>query len=151
MAADAGAEMKELCWLTAAEIGTAYVQRRLSPVELVQALLGRVARLEPRLNAFIRLDGEQVLEAARVAERELRAGRSRGPLHGVPIAVKDIIDVQGEATTCHSKIMQGHVAGEDADVISRLRAAGAILFGKTALHEFAIGGPAFDLPFPPAR
>lgn len=143
--------MKELCWLTAAEIGAAYAARRLSPVDLVRALLDRVAAHDSQLNAFIRLDGERVLEAARGAERELLAGRSLGALHGVPIAVKDIIDVEGEATTCHSKIMLDHVAREDAGVITRLRKAGAILFGKTALHEFAIGGPAFDLPFPPAR
>ena len=140
-----------LCWLTAGEIGAAYAARRLSPVELVRALLDRAGRLEPQIHAFIRLDGEQALQAARVAEAELLAGRSRGPLHGVPVAVKDIIDIAGEATTCHSKIMLDHVAREDADVTRRLRAAGAIPFGKAALHEFAIGGPAFDLPFPPAR
>jgi aspartyl-tRNA(Asn)/glutamyl-tRNA(Gln) amidotransferase subunit A len=143
--------MKDLCWLTAAEIGAAYAARSLSPVELVRALLERVAAQDPQLNAFIRLDAGQVLEAAGVAERELLAGRSRGPLHGVPIAIKDIVDVAGQATTCHSKLMLDHVAGQDAGVVTRLRAAGAILFGKTALHEFAIGGPAFDLPFPPAR
>jgi aspartyl-tRNA(Asn)/glutamyl-tRNA(Gln) amidotransferase subunit A len=143
--------MSGLGWLTAAEIGTAYAQHRLSPVEVVRALLERAARHDPQLNAFIRLDGEQVLRDAREAERELLAGRRRGPLHGVPVAVKDIIDVAGEATTCHSKIMLEHVARADACVITRLREAGAILFGKTALHEFAIGGPAFDLPFPPAR
>lgn len=143
--------MSDLGWLGAAEIAAAYAARRLSPVELVRELLERVEAHDPRLNAFIRLDADGVLQEAREAERELRAGRRRGPLHGVPVAVKDIIDVAGEPTTCHSKVMEGHVARQDAGVIARLREAGAILFGKTALHEFAIGGPAFDLPFPPAR
>lgn len=144
--------MNELHWLTAAEIGAAYAARQLSPVELVRALLDRVAALDAQLHAFLRIDPQDILQAAQAAERELLAGRSRGPLHGVPVAVKDIIDVRGEVTTCHSKVMlQRSPAAEDAFIIARLREAGAILFGKTALHEFAIGGPAFDLPFPPAR
>ena len=141
----------DLHWLTAHEIGAAYRAKTLSPVELVEALLARVAKLDPKLNAFIRIDGDAARAAARVAEHEISNGRARGPLHGVPIGVKDIIDVAGEATTCHSKILLGHKAKEDAEVIRRLRGAGAIPFGKLALHEFAIGGPSFDLPFPPAR
>jgi hypothetical protein len=87
----------------------------------------------------------------RKPEREIRAGGQRGPLHGVPVGIKDIIDVAGQATTCHSKIYLQNIARADAEVVSRLRAAGAIPFGKLSLHEFAIGGPSFDLPFPPAR
>ena len=153
MATDAHAEyhMKELHWLTAAEIGAEYAARRLSPVELVKALLERIARLDPQLNAFIKVDGEAALAAARLAEREIAAGRVRGPLHGVPVGIKDIIDMAGEVTTCHSKVLLKNVARKDAEVISRLRAAGAIFMGKLSLHEFAIGGPSFDLPFPPAR
>lgn len=143
--------MNDLHWLTAAGIGAAYSARKLSPVELVRALLDRINALEPQLHAFVKIDGEAVLAAARDAEREIRAGRRRGPLHGVPVGIKDIIDVAGEVTTCHSKIFLKNVAKEDAEVISRLRAAGALLFGKLSLHEFAIGGPSFDLPFPPAR
>lgn len=143
--------MNELCWWSAAEIAAAYAARRLSPVELVRVLLDRVAQCDPQLNAFITLDGDAVLRAAESAERELINGRRRSPLHGVPIAIKDIVDVAGEATTCHSRLMLNHVATEDAGVVARLRESGAILFGKTALHEFAVGGPAFDLPFPPAR
>ncbi len=143
--------MTDLHWLTAAELGGAYAKRKLSPVEVVTALLDRIAKLEPRLNAFIKLDREAALAAAREAEREIRGGRARGPLHGVPVGIKDIIDVAGQATTCHSKIFLKNIARADAEVVSRLRAAGAILFGKLSLHEFAIGGPSFDLPFPPAR
>ena len=143
--------MNDLHWLTASEISAAYAARKLSPVELVKALLARIAELEPQMHAFIKLDGDAALAAAREAEREIRAGRVRGPLHGVPVGIKDIIDIAGEVTTCHSKIFLQNKAKEDAEVISRLRAAGAIPFGKLSLHEFAIGGPSFDLPFPPAR
>ncbi|MDB5808933.1 MAG: Asp-tRNA(Asn)/Glu-tRNA(Gln) amidotransferase GatCAB subunit [Betaproteobacteria bacterium] len=143
--------LNDLHWLTAAEISAAYAARKLSPVELVKALLARIEKLEPQLHAFIKLDAEGVLTAAREAEREIRAGNCRGPLHGVPVGIKDIIDIAGDVTTCHSKIFLKNVAKADAEVISRLRGAGAIPFGKLSLHEFAIGGPSFDLPFPPAR
>jgi aspartyl-tRNA(Asn)/glutamyl-tRNA(Gln) amidotransferase subunit A len=143
--------MSDAHWLTATEIAEAYAARRLSPVELVSALIDRIAALDPRLHAFIRMDGEAALDAARAAEREMMAGQLRGPLHGVPVGIKDIIDVAGEPTTCHSRILLENVAEADAEATARLRAAGAILLGKLALHEFAIGGPAFDLPFPPAR
>jgi aspartyl-tRNA(Asn)/glutamyl-tRNA(Gln) amidotransferase subunit A len=79
------------------------------------------------------------------------AGRPRGPLHGVPVGVKDIFDVAGLPTTCHSKILQGRIAQEDAVCVAKLRGAGAIVLGKLSTHEFAIGGPSFDLPWPPAR
>src|SRR5690348_18346876 len=91
------------------------------------------------------------MDAARAAEKELSAGRVRGPLHGIPVGIKDIIDVAGLPTTCHSKILVNKVATADAAVIARLRQAGAIILGKLSTHEFAIGGPSFDLPFPPAR
>jgi aspartyl-tRNA(Asn)/glutamyl-tRNA(Gln) amidotransferase subunit A len=143
--------MSDAHWLTAAEIAAGYAARELSPVELVQALLDRIAALDPRLHAFITVDGDTALDAARLAEREIMAGRTRGPLHGVPVGLKDIIDVAGLPTTCHSRILLDKVATADAEVTARLRAAGAIILGKLALHEFAIGGPAFDLPFPPAR
>ena len=143
--------MTDVHWLTAGEIGSAYVARRLSPVELTQSLLNRISVLDPQLNAFIRVDVEAALNAARDAEKDIVAGRARGPLHGVPVGIKDIIDVAGLPTTCHSKILLDNIAAEDAAVISRLRAAGVILLGKLSLHEFATGGPSFDLPFPPAR
>lgn len=141
----------DLHWLTATEIGNAYASRALSPVELVAGLLERIAHTEPQLNAFIRVEAESAMDAARLAEKEIAAGRSLGPLHGVPVGVKDIIDIAGLPTTCHSKIRMDNIAAADAAVISRLRAAGAIFLGKMALHEFAIGGPAYDLPYLPAR
>jgi aspartyl-tRNA(Asn)/glutamyl-tRNA(Gln) amidotransferase subunit A len=138
-------------WLTAAAAARAIAARELSPVELVTALLERIGRLDPKLHAFIRLDADAALAAAKAAEAEIGAGRRRGPLHGVPVGIKDIIDVAGLPTTCHSKILVDNVASEDAVCVAKLRAAGAIVLGKLSTHEFAIGGPSFDLPWPPAR
>ena len=143
--------MNELHWLSAGDIGELYASGAASPTEIVQALLDRIDNYDSRLNTFITVDREAALEAARDASREIAHGRVRGPLHGVPFAVKDIIDVAGLATTCHSKLLVDNVARRDAKVISRLRAAGAIVLGKLSLHEFAFGGPCFDLPYPPAR
>jgi aspartyl-tRNA(Asn)/glutamyl-tRNA(Gln) amidotransferase subunit A len=143
--------VSELHWLSAEQISAEYAARRLSPVELVQALLDRIVSHNPRVNAFISVDAEGALAAARQAEKDIGAGRVLGPLHGVPVGIKDSIDIAGLATTCHSKIMLGNIAREDAPVISHLRSAGAILLGKLAMHEFGFGGPTFDGPFPPAR
>ncbi|HUZ62352.1 MAG TPA: amidase [Acetobacteraceae bacterium] len=143
--------MTDLHWLTAAEAAAAFRARTLSPVEYLQALLARIAAVDPQINAFIRLDADAALAAARAAEAEIAAGRARGPLHGIPVGIKDIIDVAGLPTTCHSRVLLDNVAAADAAVVARLRAAGAIPFGKLSTHEFAIGGPSFDLPFPPAR
>ncbi len=138
-------------WMTAAELARGYRKGSFSPVEVTQHLLVRIDALNPKYHAFIEVDHEGALAAARQAEREIASGRALGPLHGVPIGIKDIIDIAGQTTTSHSKIMLQHRASEDAQVIRQLRAAGVIFMGKLALHEFAIGGPAFDLPFPPAR
>ncbi len=143
--------MSELHWLSAAEATHAFAARTLSPVELLQALLNRIEQLDPALNAFLRLDADAALDAARAAEKEIAAGHPRGPLHGVPVGIKDIIDVAGLPTTCHSKILLDNVKSADAVVVAKLRQAGAIILGKLSTHEFAIGGPSFDLPFPPAR
>lgn len=143
--------MSELHWLTAAEAARAIAAGKLSPVALMTALLERIGRLDPKLNVFIRLDAEAAMEAARAAEAEIAAGRLRGPLHGVPVGIKDIIDVAGLPTTCHSRILIDNIAASDAVCVARLRGAGAIVLGKLSTHEFAIGGPSFDLPWPPAR
>ena len=143
--------MKELEWLTAAEISAAYAARKLSPVELVQALIARIETHNPKVGAFISVDAEAALDAARQAEKDIASGRTLGPLHGVPYGLKDNVDVAGLPTTCHSKILLDNVAREDAAVVASLRAAGAIMLGKQSLHEFAFGGPSKDLPFPYAR
>ena len=143
--------MSELAWLGAAAAAERIRRKELSPVELTRALLERVERHDGGLNCFIRVTPEAALAAARSAERAVMAGATLGPLHGVPFALKDIIDVAGLPTTCHSKILLDHQARADAEVTRRIAGAGGILLGKLATHEFAIGGPAFDLPFPPAR
>ena len=138
-------------WLGASAAARAFAARTLSPVELVRALLARAEALQPRIHAYVHLDAGAALAAARSAEAEIMAGRQRGPLHGVPVGIKDVIDVAGLPTTCHSRLRLGHVAAADAAAVARLRQSGAIIMGKLATHEFAIGGPSFDLPFPPAR
>jgi aspartyl-tRNA(Asn)/glutamyl-tRNA(Gln) amidotransferase subunit A len=143
--------MTDLHWLSVAKMAEAIAAKELSPVELMQALLARVEKLDPRLNAFIKIDGDQALAAAQAAETEIMDGRRRGPLHGVPVGIKDIIDVAGLPTTCHSKVLEGNMATDTAVCVTKLRGAGAIVMGKLSTHEFAIGGPSFDLPWPPAR
>src|SRR6516162_1354870 len=143
--------MNDLHWMTVEEATQAIAARKLSPVELMKALLERIGRLDPKLNTFIRLDGDAAMDAAMAAEAEIASGHQRGALHGVPVGIKDIIDVGGLPTTCHSKLLVDNVASADAVCVSRLRGAGAIVLGKLSTHEFAIGGPSFDLPWPPAR
>src|SRR5262245_1688694 len=143
--------MTDLAWLSIAEGSALLRAKKLSPVEWTRALLDRIAALDPHYNAYLVVTAEQALAQAKQAEVEIARGGWRGPMHGVPYAAKDIFDVQGMATTCHSKIRIDHRAASDAFVVKKLRDAGAVLLGKLALHEFATGGPAFDLPWPPAR
>ncbi|WP_135470034.1 amidase [Crenalkalicoccus roseus] len=143
--------MSPPCTLPLAEAAALIAARRLSPVELLQDCFQRIAALDPRLHTFLRLLPEEAMAEARAAEAEIARGGPRSPLHGIPVGLKDIIDLAGQPTTCHSKLRLDHVAQEDAAVVARLREAGALFPGKLATHEFAIGGPAFDLPFPPAR
>ncbi len=143
--------MTDLAYLTVAEAGRRIRNRELAPTAYVAALFERVRAFDPQLNAFLRpMEAEAMREAER-AEAELAAGRNRGPLHGIPYGLKDIIDVAGVPTTAHSKILADNVARTDATVTRRLREAGGVLMGKLSTHEFAIGGPSFDLPWPPAR
>ncbi len=138
-------------FLTIAEASALIRRRELSPVELVRSRLDRIERLDGKLNSFIRVLGDQALAAARSAEAEIAAGHWRGPLHGVPIGLKDIYETKGIPTTGHSKVLIDHVPQQDAASVRRLTDAGAIVLGKLATHEFAFGGPSFDLPWPPAR
>ncbi|MFZ9194999.1 MAG: amidase [Burkholderiales bacterium] len=143
--------MSDLAWLTIAEASALIRDKKLSPVEWTQALIARIERHDGRLNAFLRFTPEIALADARRAEAEISAGNWRGPLHGVPYGLKDIIDYAGLPTTAHSAILKDNIATADACVTQRLRAAGAVFMGKLSTHEFAIGGPCFDLPWPPAR
>jgi aspartyl-tRNA(Asn)/glutamyl-tRNA(Gln) amidotransferase subunit A len=111
----------------------------VSPVELAQATLARIERLEPTLNAYVTVTATEALAAARAAEREIVGGRYRGPLHGIPVGIKDLCDMAGTPTTAGSRLRAGRVAERDATVVRKLREAGAVLVGKLALHEFAFG------------
>jgi len=138
-------------FLTIAELGRLYDQRELSPVEVTRSLLDRIAAHDAKLHSFIRVTPEAALAEAQAAERELMAGRRRGPLHGIPYALKDIVETAGIPTTGHSKLCKDYVPAADAHLVTLLKAGGAVLMGKLATWEFALGGPSWDLPWPPAR
>lgn len=136
---------------TITELGAAFRARRLSPVDATQLCLDRIARLDPTLHAFITVTGELALEQARAAAGELERGHDRGPLHGVPIALKDLVDVAGLPTTAASAVFADRIATEDAEVVRRLRDAGAVFLGKLNLHEVAYGGSGFIGHYPATR
>ncbi len=125
--------------------------RRVSPVELTIECLARIEKLNPALNAFINVTGESALAEARRAEEEIQRGEWRGPLHGIPIALKDLIDVAGAPTTAASNLFRNRVAKEDADVVRHLKNAGAVFLGKQNLHEFAYGGSSMISAYGPVR
>jgi aspartyl-tRNA(Asn)/glutamyl-tRNA(Gln) amidotransferase subunit A len=141
----------ELHDLTIAELSRLIRQRKLSPVELTQAYIARVKALDGQLNSFILLLEEEALAEARQAEAEIAGGRWKGPLHGIPIGLKDIYNTAGIATTGHSALFRDHLPDEDATTVRLLREAGAVMLGKLSTWEFAIGGSSLDLPWPPAR
>jgi aspartyl-tRNA(Asn)/glutamyl-tRNA(Gln) amidotransferase subunit A len=114
--------------------------REISPTELTHDCLDRIAKLNPQLNAFITVLAESALEEARRAEQEIFRGKYRGPLHGIPVGLKDILDTAGVRTTAASALFKDRIPAEDAEVARRLRANGAIILGKQNLHEFAYGG-----------
>ena len=141
----------ELHYLTIAEASRLIAARKLSPLEYAEALLVRIAALDPQLNAFITLTAELAREQARRAADEIAGGRYRGALHGIPFALKDIYNTRGILTSGGSKVCAGNIPAFDAAATQRLYDAGAVLLGKLQTHEFAHGGPSFDLPWPPAR
>ena len=137
--------------LSIAAMGQALRAGTVTAQQLARDALARIAARDPALQAFLLVTETRALEDARRADEELQAGRDRGPLHGIPYALKDIYDTAGIRTTCHSKLRVDHVPTADSVVAARLNDAGGVLLGKLATHEFAIGGPSFDLPFPPSR
>ncbi len=141
----------DLHYMSAAEAGRKIAAKELSSTELTDALLDRTAAIDGKLNAYIEVLGDQARAAAKAADDAVVKGEAKGPLHGVPVGLKDIIDLAGVRTTAHSKLLLDNMAKADSFVTARLKAAGCVITGKLATHEFAIGGPAFDLPFPPAR
>jgi len=143
--------MSDLTDLSLTEASRAIGRKKISPVEYLDALRARTQALEPKLDACILELWDAARADAKKAERDIAKKGQRTPLHGLPIGLKDIIDLAGTPTTCHSKILLDNMKSQDAAVVAQLRAAGAVFPAKLSTHEFAIGGPAFDLPFPPAR
>ncbi|MHB0870480.1 MAG: amidase [Chloroflexota bacterium] len=130
---------QELCFLTTAQQARLIRSREVSPVDMVDSVLRQIDRIDRRINGYITMMGETALAAAREAEAEIARGDYRGPLHGIPIALKDIIYARGVRNTAGSKILKDFIPSEDATVTTRLRQAGAIIVGKTNMHEFAFG------------
>src|SRR5438309_490857 len=122
------------------EISEQVRRRLISPVELTKDCLHKIEKLNPGLNAFITVTAESALAEARAAEAEIQASHWRGPLHGIPIALKDLIDTTGVKTTAASALFKDRVPSEDAEIVRHLKAAGAVFLGKHNLHEFAYGG-----------
>jgi aspartyl-tRNA(Asn)/glutamyl-tRNA(Gln) amidotransferase subunit A len=141
----------DLCFLSLAELASLMRARTVSPVEATEAHLARIEHLNPTLNAFVTVMASEARAAARRAEEELKAGRWRGPLHGVPIGVKDIFDTAGVRTTQGSSFYRDNVPKEDAESVRRLKEAGAVLIGKCNTHEFAAGSTTNNPWYGPTR
>jgi aspartyl-tRNA(Asn)/glutamyl-tRNA(Gln) amidotransferase subunit A len=125
---------------TIIELALRLRRKEVSPVELTRSCLDRIEKLNPALNAFITVTAESAMAEARAAENEISRGEWRGPLHGIPVALKDLIDTAGTRTTAASAVFEHRIPAEDAEVVQRLRRAGAVILGKNNLHEFAYGG-----------
>lgn len=136
---------------TLTEVMALLREHRISSLELTQTCLANIGRLDPLLNVFITVTEEAALRQAKQADQEIAAGKCRGPLHGIPIALKDLIDVAGVPTTAASRQFTHHVPAEDAAVVTHLKEAGAVILGKTNLHEFAFGGSGMISAYGPTR
>jgi aspartyl-tRNA(Asn)/glutamyl-tRNA(Gln) amidotransferase subunit A len=130
----------ELAWLDLSQASQEIQKRTISPVELTRACLERIEHLDPQLNAFITVTADSALKEASAAEKEISEGKWRGPLHGIPMAVKDLIETAHVRTTAASRVLESFVPTDDAPIVQRLREAGVVLLGKLNLHEFAYGG-----------
>jgi len=133
------------------ELSELYHQKKLSPIEITQYCLQEIEELNPTLNAFITVTADEALKQAADAEKEIMSGQWRGALHGVPIALKDLVDTAGIKTTAGSAVFQNRVPTEDAQLVRQLKKAGAVLVGKTNMHEFAIGATSHISFFGPVR
>jgi aspartyl-tRNA(Asn)/glutamyl-tRNA(Gln) amidotransferase subunit A len=138
-------------FLTIAEAGKLIAAKKLSPVELTRICLDRVKKLDPTLHGFLLVTEDRAMADAKSAEARMMAATLKGPLDGIPIAHKDIYNTAGIRTTAHSKLLEHNVPAEDSVVVTKWAEAGSVMLGKLSTHEFAIGGPSFDLPWPPAR
>jgi aspartyl-tRNA(Asn)/glutamyl-tRNA(Gln) amidotransferase subunit A len=137
--------------MTIEELGHRLRAREVTAVQVTEECLRRIEADNPRLNAFILVMAEDALRRAREADKELASGTDRGPLHGVPISIKDILDIRGVPTTAASRVREGHIAERDAPCVAHLRQAGAVFIGKTNLHEFAFGTTSEDSAFGAVR
>jgi len=137
--------------LTLVEAAEQIRTRKISPVELTQQCLDRIERLNPTLTAFITITADQALDAARRAEAEIAAGNYRGPLHGIPIGLKDLFDTAGIPTTAASNQYRQRIPTEDAEIVRRLKQGGAVILGKLNMHEFAFGMSGVVSAFGPAK
>src|ERR1700722_13815698 len=141
----------ELKSFTLASAARAVRQRKVSPVELTTAVLERAHTLNDRMRALITITSDHALAQARDAERQLSTGATIGPLHGVPISLKDLFDTKGIATTAGSKVFADRIPHDDAHVVKKLAGAGSVLIGKANLHEFAFGVTTINPHFGTAR
>ncbi|MBM4264331.1 MAG: aspartyl/glutamyl-tRNA amidotransferase subunit A [Deltaproteobacteria bacterium] len=143
----------DLAGLTISEVAPLIKKKQVSPLELAKNYLDRIGKLNPKLNAYLAMCEDEALAAAKKAEREIRQGNYRGPLHGIPFSIKDNICTKGVVTTAGSKILADWVPNHDATVVERLRAAGTIILGKTNMHEWAKGSnsinPFYGTPYNP--
>ena len=133
------------------EISQLVRSRKVSPVELTSECLSRIERLNPKLNAFITVTADSALREARQAEAEIQHNNWKGPLHGIPVALKDLVDTAGVRTTAASELFKDRIPRQDAEIVRRLRAAGAVLLGKLNMHEFAYGGSSVISYFGPVH
>src|SRR6266478_6005223 len=132
--------------LTLSEACAQIQRRELSPVDLTSGYLERIGKLNPALNAYVTITEERALADAKIAEQEIRQGKYRGPLHGIPVSVKDNLATQGVRTTAGSKILADWIPNHDATVVERLKQAGAVMLGKNNMHGWALGGTTIN-PF----
>lgn len=137
--------------LSIAEAGAKLRSGEITSMALTEDALGRIGKLDKQIDSFLLVTRERALADAAAADKAFKAGVDKGPMQGIPYGLKDIYETAGIRTTCHSKVLLDHVPKEDSVVGARLAAGGGVLLGKLATHEFAFGGPSFDLPFPPAR
>ena len=132
---------------TIAQLSRALLAREVTSEAVTERCLAVIEEKNPSLNAFIAVFADEARAQARAADREMAAGTHRGPLHGVPISLKDLLDVRGTVTTAASKVRESHVAQADAPTVTHLRNAGAVIVGKCNLHEFAFGTTNEDSAF----
>lgn len=143
--------MDDVTTLSLAELSHRLGSRDLSPVELTRSFLEKIERIDRRIHSFNAVRPKEALADAARVEKEIAAGQRRGPMHGIPVGIKDLIDVEGMPTTAQAAHRREAVAGHDAGVVAALRRAGAIILGKQATAEYAMSGTSFDLPWPPVR